>query len=266
MDLPAAGAVFVIFRPGNRVPDATRLEREGVTLVDARDATRVDPGVPPPTQGLKPNEPVQPWVENPAPACEVLEGGRRLLAWEPGRYTLTRNDRSTVAVVASGPRTVPVPGPWTLSFPAGWDAPAPLTLPTLQPWSALTDPATRAFAGTATYAATFTLETVDPDTRVLLDLGRVAVIAEVVVNGHSAATLWGAPYRKEITPYVSAGMNRIEIKVTNPWFNRLAYDASLPEGKRKTWAINSPKAGTPLELAGLVGPVVVRIGRVCSAE
>jgi hypothetical protein len=51
------------------------------------------------------------------------------------------------------------------------------------------------------------------------------------------------------------------VKVTNTWFNRLAYDAALPEAQRRTWTIRGPAANAPLEPAGLIGPVVLRIGR-----
>jgi hypothetical protein len=106
------------------------------------------------------------------------------------------------------------------------------------------------------------LDTVAPDARFLLDLGRVAVSAEISVNGKPAATLWAAPFRVDITPYVTPGTNHLTVKVTNPWFNRLAYDATLPEARRKTWTINGPGKGTPLQPAGLIGPVVVRQGQV----
>ncbi len=262
MDLPAAGSVFVIFRRRPRAPAFAKIERDGVVLADARDATRMDSGIPQAIQGLKPNELLQPWVDHPFPVCEVLDEGRRLLAWQTGRYTLTRADQSVTTVVANGSRTFSIEGPWTLSFPPGWDAPQRLELAMLQPWSALEDPAARAFSGTATYSCTVTLDAVRSDTKLSLELGRVSAIAEVAINGKSVATLWGAPYRTDITAHVSAGANRIEVKVTNTWFNRLIYDASQPKEKQRTWAINTPDASTPLEIAGLVGPVAIRVGTI----
>jgi hypothetical protein len=66
----------------------------------------------------------------------------------------------------------------------------------------------------------------------------------------------------DITPYVQAGSNTLAIKVTNTWYNRLIFDAGLPQAERKTWTINSPEADTPMELAGLVGPVKMCVGKV----
>ena len=50
----------------------------------------------------------------------------------------------------------------------------------------------------------------------------------------------------------------IEIDVTSTWFNRLVYDAALPEAARKTWTIGSPSKDEPLRESGLMGPVVIR--------
>jgi hypothetical protein len=41
----------------------------------------------------------------------------------------------------------------------------------------------------------------------MLDLGRVAVIAAVTVNGHTVTTLWGPPFRTDITPQLKPGAN-----------------------------------------------------------
>ena len=262
LELPAAGSVFVLFRPGPGEPAFTRVERNGISLVDATDANHVDKGEPQAVQGLKQGEQVQPWVDNPTPACEFIDGGKRMLAWEPGSYELTRENGTVAKVNASRLRTIPVTGPWSLSFPAGWDAPEQLVLPSLKLWSDLDGPATRAFSGSGTYTCTINVDAVTPDTRLLLDLGRVAAIADVSVNGKTIATLWAPPFRADITPFVTAGNNRIAVKVTNTWFNRLAYDASLPETKRKTWTIKAPASDVPLQPAGLIGPVVLRIGQV----
>lgn len=83
-------------------------------------------------------------------------------------------------------------------------------------------------------------------------------------DAHFAAYIGriAAPFRADITPYVKRGANIIAVTVTNTWFNRLAYDAALPEAQRRTWSINAPAAGTPVEPAGLIGPVVLRLGQV----
>ena len=65
--------------------------------------------------------------------------------------------------------------------------------------------------------------------RLFLDLGRVEVIAEVLVNGRNLGIAWKAPYRLEVTDALRAGDNQLEIRVTNLWPNRLIGDEQLPE-------------------------------------
>ena len=154
--------------------------------------------------------------------------------------------------VPPGGATIPL-APWTLSFPVGWGAPASLKLEKLASWTDLPlGEEGRHFSGTATYTATFTGKAGAPLT---LDLGEVETVAEVFVNGQKARTLWTPPYRCEIGGLVKDGVNELRVDVTTTWFNRLAYDAGLPEKDRKTWTIAGPKKGTPPKPAGLLGPV-----------
>ena len=142
---------------------------------------------------------------------------------------------------------------WILSFPAGWGAPASLKLENLASWTDLPlGEEGRHFSGTATYTATFTGKAGVPLT---LDLGEVETVAEVFVNGKKARTLWAPPYRCEIGDLAKDGVNELRVDVTTTWFNRLAYDAGLPEKDRKTWTIAGPKKGTQPKPAGLLGPV-----------
>jgi hypothetical protein len=60
---------------------------------------------------------------------------------------------------------------------------------------------------------------------------------------------------------VRLGVNRLTVEVTSTWFNRLVYDAGLPEAERKTWTISGPNKDAALQLSGLLGPVTVRVIR-----
>ena len=145
------------------------------------------------------------------------------------------------------------PRSWTLTFPAGWGAPEkPLRLKELKAWKdlPLSDEA-RAFSGTAVYETGFTLPR--GVTEAVLDLGRVDMIADISLNGEPVGVLWASPYKLRIQ--ARPGRNTLRIAVTGTWFNRLAYDASLPEDRRKTWTIAGPAAGSPLRTSGLLGPV-----------
>ena len=61
--------------------------------------------------------------------------------------------------------------------------------------------------------------------RIYLDLGRVEVLAEVIINGKNMGILWKPPYRLDITDFAKPDKNTIEIAVTNLWPNRLIGDA-----------------------------------------
>lgn len=147
---------------------------------------------------------------------------------------------------------------WTIAFPDGWGAPAEIKVERLLPWKDLDlGEEGRAFSGTAVYTSTFDIPDPVPGGKVLLDLGKVDMIADVSINGKKAAVLWARPYKLDISSLVKPGLNTISIDVTGTWFNRLVYDASQSEQQRKTWTIAGPEAGKPLRESGLMGPVVI---------
>ena len=108
----------------------------------------------------------------------------------------------------------------------------------------------------------------DPRLRRWLDLGVVKNLAEVVVNGRSLGVLWRPPFRVEVTEaWRPAETNRVEVRVTNLWINRLIGDAACPEEKRVTWTTYNPwTANDPLPDSGLMGPVMLRYARVVSVH
>lgn len=151
---------------------------------------------------------------------------------------------------------------WTVEFPEGWGAPRSMkTL--LKPWKDFEMSAEgKAFSGTAKYSTRFSVDAVEPEDRYRLDLGEVEFIAVIHVNGKEAGTLWAAPYLVDITEFLKPGENALTVEVTGTWFNRLVYDAGLPEEERKTWTISGPGKDNPLRRSGLIGPVVLRHERL----
>jgi hypothetical protein len=102
----------------------------------------------------------------------------------------------------------------------------------LTDWSTNADPRIRYYSGMATYSKSFTfpeLRTLNPASPLFLDLGKVAVMAEVRLNGRALATLWKPPFRVEVTDVLKPGRNELEITVVNLWANRLIGDEQLPE-------------------------------------
>lgn len=63
------------------------------------------------------------------------------------------------------------------------------------------------------------------DAELWLTLSDVKNLAEVIVNGKSSGVLWKKPFRVNISGALKPGNNKLEIKVTNLWVNRLIGDA-----------------------------------------
>ena len=157
-----------------------------------------------------------------------------------------------------------IDGSWDLRFPPDLGAPAEITMPALTSWSANALPGVRYFSGTATYSHALDLpaDWSQPGRRIIVDLGEVHEVAQVIVNGRDLGILWKPPFRADITDALGQGGNRIEIRVTNLWPNRLIGDLRPDGGKKITWTEYSPifaglqwKADSQLLPSGLLGPV-----------
>ncbi|RHJ82558.1 glycosyl hydrolase [Parabacteroides sp. AM08-6] len=155
--------------------------------------------------------------------------------------------------------TISLDQPWELKFPAGWGAPASIQISELKPWKELDVSAeAKAFSGTVEYSSTFNVDKL-PDAQFILNLGKVDMIAEVILNGKPVQTVWTSPYQVDITKAVQSGENSLTVKVTSTWFNRLVYDAAQPEAERKTWVLRWPDKNEPLRESGLLGPVAITV-------
>jgi hypothetical protein len=182
------------------------------------------------------------------------------------------------------PAPLELTGSWQVDFAPGGGAPGRLTFPELISWADHDDKGVKYFSGAATYTKAFALPSglIAKDQRLYLDLGNVAVIAEVRLNGKALGTLWKAPYRVEITEALKPKDNVLEVKVVNLWVNRQIGDELLPEdsernpnGTLKEWpqwlqdGKSSPtgrytftswrlwKKDSRLEESGLLGPVTI---------
>ena len=151
---------------------------------------------------------------------------------------------------------------WTLSFPAGWGAPAQIKLDSLAAWKDLPmSDEGKCFSGTATYTDSFRLKSIRRGNSYVLNLGCVDEVAVVYVNGIRAGTLWCEPYSVDVSEFLHKGTNDLRIEVTSTWFNRLVYDAGQKESEKKTWVLNGPDYDSPLRTSGLIGPVSIDIFR-----
>jgi hypothetical protein len=221
--------------------------------------------------------------------------------------------------------------PWRVTFPDGRGAPSgELVFEKLVSWPDHPDAGVKYYSGTAVYKTTFAaadstqrsagilardsrdiadrnvrapvtaaapgLAVVpvvmpQPHQRAFLDLGAVADIARVYINGRDAGILWKPPFRADITAFLQPGENTLEIHVANRWINRLIGDEAIDDGlsyqdtggkskftdgriqKLPDWLYDPAKRGgrkrhsfsvwkhynadSPLVPAGLLGPVTL---------
>jgi hypothetical protein len=173
------------------------------------------------------------------------------------RRATTAASRTIPAIVRTTLATVD--GPWDLSFQPNRGAPATVRADSLASWTSSSDIGVKYFSGTATYSRQLEVPAtwLRAGARVELDLGKVKEIAEVMVNGTPVGgVLWKAPYRVDVTDALRPGANRLEVRVTNLWPNRMIGD--LQPGVARTFTFTDFRPFTkdsPLLESGLLGPV-----------
>ena len=180
----------------------------------------------------------------------------KTLFLEPLQSVFVVFRKDAVPAVQAVSETVPVEGPWTVSFAASaGQAGVERSFGNLEDWTLTDDPAVKYFSGSAAYRNNFVLP--KPAGGVTLDLGEVMVLAQVRINGQPAGGVWTWPYRLDISRFVQEGENELEVTVYNNWRNRLIRDAALPENQRGTWSNMDDvyEASDELQASGLLGPV-----------
>jgi hypothetical protein len=206
--LPSQGVAY--YFEGNM----TKPELFAYALADDAVAEITARGLPPP--------------DEPAAAELIVrpDGKTEATIWQWGTYALGDGP----PVIVEGAKPLAVDGAWRVSFPPDRGAPAAIDLPNLISWHRHADTGVKYFSGTAAYRNTLTIPAgfLGTDKRVVLDLGRVEVVADVIVNGKNLGTLWKEPFRIDVTDAVHVGANELEVRVTNLWANRLIGDEQLP--------------------------------------
>ena len=223
----------------------------------------------------------------------AADGQPVVKAWRDVSVELQTASAKALHANASG---VPVPqeisGPWMLNFPPNWGAPPSVTLDKLISWTDHPDKGVKYFSGTARYEKEIEIpaERLQAGRELWLDLGLVKNFAEVSLNGNDLGILWKPPFRVNLTAAAKPGVNKLVVKVTNLWPNRLIGDEQLPpdvkwdglklaewpqwllEGKPSptgrltftTWH-HWTKDMQPLE-SGLLGPVMLRTAEIIPAK
>lgn len=181
-----------------------------------------------------------------------------LVVFRPAAEPPVAHQSAETNLVAAMPVRGQLNGPWTVHFTPGWGAPPQVIFTNLVSWVDYPDAGVRGYSGSATYTKEFQFGKPRPGERLLLDLGQVAVLAAVKLNGHELGVAWHEPAIFEATSALCSGTNLLEICVQNTWANRLIADAGLPPERRLTWATYNPyHAGDFAPPSGLLGPVSI---------
>ena len=228
------------------------------------------------------------WVNKPAKDYQTVTlsfrvSGQKPMLWHPdnglqeevsyaqnnGRTEVTLNlvPDDAVFVVFSGKaekdykmpvaerkNELALEGTWTVKFQEKRGAPDSAEFTSLDSYTESSDQGIKYFSGIASYNNSFEAQ---PGEKTVLDLGRVADLAEVYVNGEYCGAAWKEPYLVDITKAIKQGNNTLEVKVANVWVNRLIGDEQ-PGATRIGWTDAQGFNGQePLLPAGLLGPVKV---------
>ncbi len=148
--------------------------------------------------------------------------------------------------------------PWKIEFQPDRGAPASVTMDKLISWTESPDPGVKYFSGSAAYTTSLHAERhwFKPRDQQWLDLGEVKELAAITVNGKELGIVWHAPFRVNLTGVLKPGENRIIVKVTNTWVNRLIGDQQPDATVKYTFADVKPySAKSTLKPSGLLGPV-----------
>jgi hypothetical protein len=205
----------------------------------------------------------------------------------------TAGGKTLRAEAADLPAPQEITGAWHLNFPPNWGAPSSVTLEKLISWTDHACDGVRYFSGTATYERNLEISAarLNAGRELWLDLGMVKNLAQVSLNGQDFAILWKPPFRVNVSGAAKPGVNKLAIKVTNLWPNRLIGDEQLPgdvewraDGGLASWpqwlldGKPSPAGrltfttwrhytrNSPLLESGLLGPVMLRTTELIPAR
>jgi len=231
---------------------------------------------------------------HPFPELKYREGKQYVMVWESGQYELEKGNGSSYKVrIDNVPEEKAVNGDWQVYFPGVTNIGKPVVFNDLYSYTSNKDENIKYFSGTASYNKEIYIpdESFSEGLVIWLDLGRVECIAEITLNGKRLETLWKEPYRINITDFVTPGMNKLSVDVTNLLVNRLIGDEQYPENNKFNWNTitqypawlddSSLKPESPRQTfsvvklwqqddrlieSGLLGPVVLKYSKLIAVD
>ena len=193
-----------------------------------------------------------------------VEEDGELVTLAAGSYHLTDSLGETHGQIVRGESAKTLEASrWTLAFPAGWGAPASVSVDRFKSWTEWSNPGVRYFSGNAVYRSQIRLTAEQLKQPLWLEMGEVREIATVRVNGSVAGTSWRPPYALRMDRQMHEGVNTIEIEVANLWPNRLIGDLQNAAEEHYTHTnICTYRKNSPLLPSGILKPVTVQAGSI----
>ena len=145
----------------------------------------------------------------------------------------TAGGKTKTVNVPALPAAQEIAGPWQVPSTPKPEGRATSRLPSLEDWSQRAEAGIKYYSGTAVYQTTLSPTAVSANTKWMLDLGKVEVMAEVKLNGKDLGILWKPPYQVDVSSALQPGENQLELKVVNLWINRQIGDENLPEDSER---------------------------------
>ncbi|WP_298495823.1 glycosyl hydrolase [uncultured Algibacter sp.] len=220
------------------------------------------------------------------PSSEIYKANGHNIWKTPfsGSLSYTKASGKSNQIKITVPQPIELSENWEVTFPLKNGSSIKKKYKALTSWSEAKEEDIQHFSGTAIYEKEFILskKQLSKENAFELDLGSVAIVAEVFINDKKVSTLWKAPFRVAIGDYVKKGRNTITLKITNLWVNRLIGDEKEPldyeRRGNKTKALPSwlsnPKSrdskrqtfsswkhwskDDELKMSGLLGPVNIQ--------
>lgn len=154
-----------------------------------------------------------------------------LLLENAGRYELkTASGKSGIVHAKTNSVSKEITGSWKVFFDPVAGRRGEVTFSTLDDWSERPENGIKYYSGTAIYKTSFVVPSISKNGHMILDLGKVAVMAEVKLKGKDLGTCWKRPYQEvDVTDAIKTGENQMEIKLVNFWINRQIRDENLPD-------------------------------------
>ena len=238
--LEPEGSLFVVFKKGKEKRHITAIQKDNKSLFPENQFETKDLPY------------ISTLLDEGKKSISVFVPGTYSLTWSDGKKEVIRADQATAETELSGK--------WDVHFDPKWGGPDHLEMSELKSWIRFEEPGIKYYSGTASYTKSFDLTTQEIEGKqVILDLGNVQEMASVKINGEQLQVIWSAPFRFDISRFVKAGSNKLEVEVVNLWPNRLIGDAGLPDAQRLTKTninkFNGRDREKYLRESGLLGPV-----------